>query len=104
MGYCVGCVLMAILGVPDERSIVMSEWVLTCSVRHDNGYGYDSYETTGTYVGRGEFYSGVRRGDEVTVCRESHVAPEGCVEGHDEWAVSVGGAWLHVQESDVQVS
>ena len=81
----------------------MSEWVLARSVRHDNGYGFDSYETTGTYVGRGEFYSGVRRGDKVTVRRESHVAPAGCVASRDSWAVSVGGAWLHVQESDVVV-
>ena len=102
MGYYVGCVFMAILEVPDERSIVMSGWVLTRSVRHDNGYGYDVFEIEGTYVGRGEFYSCARTGDSVRVARTVSYRPDGSV-WQVSWSVNAGGASLCVSESDVLV-
>jgi hypothetical protein len=80
----------------------VSAWELVSSVRNDNGYGYDSYETTGTYVGRGEFYSGARTGDSVRVARTVSYRPDGSV-WRVSWSVNAGGASLSVSESDVLV-
>lgn len=80
----------------------MSAWELVSSVRNDNGYGYDTYVTTGTYVGRGEFYSCARTGDSVRVARTVSYRPDGSV-WRVSWSVNAGGASLSVSESDVVV-
>lgn len=78
----------------------MSAWELVTSVRNDNGYGYDTFTTMGVYVGRGEFYSGVRTGDSVRVARTVSYRPDGSV-WQVSWSVNAGGASLCVSESDV---
>lgn len=81
----------------------MSAWELVTSVRNDNGYGYDTFTAVGVYVGRGEFYSGVRTGDSVRVARTVSYRPDGSV-WRESWSVNAGGASLSVHREDVTVT
>ncbi len=69
----------------------------------DNGYVWVFETATGVYTGRGEFFTGVRSGDIVTVKRGTCHRPDGSA-GSVYYSVSKGGASLSVHREDVTVT
>lgn len=63
--------------------------------------------TLATYVGAGEFYSGLRNGDRVTACVEQGFYPDGSpISGPRMTVQGIGeraGAWLSVHNPDLVV-
>jgi hypothetical protein len=73
-------------------------WTITGTQIHANGYSNVTERTTATYQGdRGEFFSGIKPGTEVTVERVTYFDPTGRVTS-EHLAASRGGAWWAIYE------
>jgi|ADurb_Ile_03_Slu_FD_contig_21_2561291_length_517_multi_2_in_0_out_0_1 hypothetical protein len=68
-----------------------------------NGYAWESHTATATFVGRGEFFSGIHTGDTVTVTRHTCYRPDGTVSSVS-FSASKGGASLYVHREDIAVT
>ena len=72
---------------------------VTVHPANDAGVVRTDVETTATYTGRGEFYSGLKTGDRVSVVIASYAHTDGTVSEYV--SVSRGGAWLSAKRSDL---
>ena len=66
---------------------------------HTNGHYNVTEETTGTYQGRREFYSGLKPGDPVAIRRTRYFKPDG-TPGSVTTSVRGEGCWLVVNAGD----
>jgi hypothetical protein len=78
-----------------------AEWTIVLHHIHPNGHALVVEHTTALYTGRGEFYSGLRNGDEVSVSRSTYFRPDGTV-SHESYAARSVGAWLAVAAADLR--
>ena len=72
----------------------MSAWTLQGESVNQFGVRFTRETTTGTYAGRGEFYTGLREGERVKLARETYAHEDGKVSVHYSCALIDGGAWL----------
>lgn len=76
---------------------------IVSAVIHENGYANVTTETEGTYLGRGEFWSGVKSGDRVRVQTTSYYRPDGAPMSVSV-AISSGGPWLSTDLDNLDLS
>lgn len=72
-------------------------WTVTGWQMHDNGWGNVTETTTGTYVGKSEFFTGLTPGATVNIHRTTYFTPEGDV-SHVSYYADKGGAALSIHD------
>lgn len=72
-------------------------WTITGTHMQANGWSRVTETTTATYTGKGEFFTGLYAGTEVTVERDTYFRPDGTVSS-EHLAASRGGAWMAIYD------
>lgn len=72
----------------------MSTWTIENESVNQFDIHFKREMTTGTYVGAGEFYTGLKKGQRVNVMRDTYTHPDGHMNVSYSCARIDGGAWL----------
>jgi predicted RNA-binding protein (virulence factor B family) len=70
-------------------------WTTTAITVNENGYWNATDTAEAVYVGRSEFFTGLKYGDLVTVNRTTYYRADGSI-SNVSYAATKGGAWLAV--------